>query len=83
MPSKDTKILKFNQYQKLERAPFIIYADLEYLIEQTDGCKNNPENPSTTKVGEYIPSAFSKSIISSFKSIENKHHAYRGRDDDN
>ena len=44
MPSKDTKILEFNQYQKSDKAPFIIYADLECLIEKIDGCKNNSEN---------------------------------------
>ena len=49
--SKDTKILKFNQYQKSDKAPFIIYGDLECLIEKIDGCKNNPESSSTTKVG--------------------------------
>ena len=32
MPSKDTKILEFNQYQKSEKAPFIIYAPLESII---------------------------------------------------
>ena len=34
MPSEDTKILKFNQYQKLDKALFIIYADLECLVER-------------------------------------------------
>ena len=29
MPSEDTKILELNQYQKSDRAPFIVYADLE------------------------------------------------------
>ena len=28
MPSEDTKILEFNQYQKSDKAPFVIYADL-------------------------------------------------------
>ena len=32
MPYDETKILKFNQYQKSDKAPFIIYADLEYII---------------------------------------------------
>ena len=32
MPSENTKILEFNQYQKLDKASFIIYVDLEYLI---------------------------------------------------
>ena len=69
MPSEDTKILKFNQYKKSDKAPFIIYADLECIIEKIDGCKNNPENSFVTKVGEYIPSGFSMSTISSFKNI--------------
>ena len=80
MPSADTKILQFSQYQKLDKAPFTIYADPECLIEETDGCKNNPENSSTTKVGEHIQSGFSMSTILSFKSIENKHDVHRGKD---
>ena len=58
IPSEDTKILKLNQYQKSDKAELIIYADLECLIENIDGCKSNPENSSTTKVGEHIPSGF-------------------------
>ena len=80
MLSEDTKILEFNQYQKSDKAPFIIYADLECIIEKTDGCKNNPKNSSTTKVSEHIPSGFSMSTISSFRSIENKHDVCRGKD---
>ena len=30
MPSEDTKILQFNQNQKSDKAPFIIYADLGF-----------------------------------------------------
>ena len=50
----------------------IIYAYLECIIENLDECRNNPENSSTTKVSKHIPS-------SSFRSIENKHHVYRGK----
>ena len=55
MTSEDTKILQFNHNQKFDKVPFIIYVDLECLIEKIDGCKNNPGNSSTTKVGEHIP----------------------------
>ena len=34
MPSKDTKTLKFNYYQKSDEAPSITNADLESLIEK-------------------------------------------------
>ena len=58
MPSEDNKILEFSQYQKSDNAIFIIYADLECIIEKLDGCKNNSENSSTTKIREHIPSGF-------------------------
>ena len=44
MHSEATKLLQFNQNQKSGKAPFVIYADLEYLIEKIDGRKTNPEN---------------------------------------
>ena len=70
MPSEDTKILEFNQYQKSDKAPFINSADFECITEKSNGYKNNPENSSTTKASEHIPSAFSMSTISSFRNIE-------------
>ena len=32
-PSEDTKSLEFNQYRKFDKATFIVYADLIWLIE--------------------------------------------------
>ena len=80
MSSEDIKILELNQYQKSDKAPFIIYADLQCIIEKIDGCKNNLKNSSTTKVSKHIKSGFSISTVSSFKSIEDKHDVYRGKD---
>ena len=80
MPSKDTKILESNQNQKSYVAPFITYADLECIIEKTNGYKNNPENSFTTNVSKHIPSGVSMPTISSFRSIENKPEIYRGKD---
>ena len=80
MHSKETKILEFNLYQKSDKAPVISYANLECIIENIDGHRNNPENPSTAKEGRHIPSGFSMSKILSFKSIQNKHGVYMGKD---
>ena len=38
MPHEDSKILDFNQYQKSDKALFIIYPDLGCIIEKIDGC---------------------------------------------
>ena len=63
IPSEDTKILEFNQYQKSDKVPFVIYADFECLIEKIDRCKDNLENSSITKVGAHISSGFSMSTV--------------------
>ena len=44
IPSEDTKKSEFNQYEKYDKARFIIHADLECIIEKTDRCKNNSES---------------------------------------
>ena len=42
MPSEKNDILQFNQYMKSDKMPWIIYADIESLIQKIDGCANNP-----------------------------------------
>ena len=36
MLPEDVQILEFNHYQKSDKVPFIIYTDLECLIEKID-----------------------------------------------
>ena len=50
MPSEDIKILEFVQYCKSDNGPFLIYADLKCLLVKINGCKNNPEKSSRTKI---------------------------------
>ena len=38
-PFENTKMLEFNHCQKPDKAPFIIYGDIEFIIEKIDGCK--------------------------------------------
>ena len=56
MPSEKIKILEFIQYQNSDKVPFIIYADLECLKENTDEWENNPPTSSTAKAGRHIHS---------------------------
>ena len=43
MPGEDNKILKYNQGQKSMKVPFVIYADLEFILEKMSTCCNNPK----------------------------------------
>ena len=49
MPNEDNKIIKYNQGEKSIKLPFIIYADLERLLEKISTCHNNPENHQQLK----------------------------------
>ena len=69
MPSEDTKVLEFNQYRKSDKASFIIYADLECIIENIDGYKNNPENSFTKKLEDEVVNKRVAGIIWKWKSL--------------
>ena len=79
MPEEDNKILKYHG-KKSMRAPFVIYADLECLIEKMSICHNNPENSSTTKINKHTPSGYSLFTCCSFDTTKNKLDYYRGED---
>ena len=50
MPEEYNKTLKYNEGEKPMQSPFIIYADLECLLEKMNTCHNNLEKSSTTKI---------------------------------
>ena len=56
MPKDDNKILKYNHGEKFMKVPFIIYADLESLLEKMNTCHNNPKQSSTTKIDKHTTS---------------------------
>ena len=80
MPNKDNNILKYNPGEKSMNAAFIIYADLESLLEKMNNCCNNPEKSSTTKINKHTPSGYSLFTHCSFNKAENKLDYYRGED---
>ena len=80
MPTEKKKMLEFNQYMKLDKMPYIIYADIESWIRKIDGFTINPEKSSTMKIGENVSCEYSMSNIWGFDRIENKHALYRRKD---
>ena len=78
MPNEDNKIIKYNQGEKSIKLPFIIYADLECLLEKISTCNNNPEESSTTEINKHTPSGYSLFTHCSFDKTKNKIDYYRG-----
>ena len=62
MPQENNTILKYNQGEKSLEVPFIIYADLECLLEKMKTCHNNPEKSSTTNINKHTLSGYSHTV---------------------
>ena len=71
MPRKDNKILKYNHGEKSMEVPFIIYADLEPLLEKMNTCHNNSKKLSTTKINKHTPFGYSLFTHCSFDTTKN------------
>ena len=83
MPTKDVikyNVIKYNHGEKSIKLPFVVYADLECLLEKMNTCYNNPEESSTTKINKHTPSGYSIFTYCSFDKSKSKLNYYRGGD---
>ena len=80
MPTKNNNIIKYNHGEKSMKLPFVIYADLECLLEKMSTCIYNPKESSTTEINKHVPSGYSIFTHCSFNESKNKLNYYRGKD---
>ena len=79
MPTKDNNTIKYNQGEKSVQLPFVVYADLECLLEKISTFQNNPNESSTTEINKHTPSSYSLFTHCSFDKSKNKLNHYRGK----
>ncbi|XP_067205371.1 uncharacterized protein [Linepithema humile] len=75
LPSEDDKWLTFRNYNRKERLPFVVYADLECTLEKKDGQDGTTyayQHHNVFSVGYYVSCTYDNSL-SGYKS-------YRGED---
>ena len=81
MPEKGKNTLKFQNYQRQMKAPYVIYADFESIIEKYDTCIPPTERSSTTKTEVHKPCGFSLVAVRSDGEVKDKKaYCYRGED---
>ena len=80
MPTKDNNTIKYNQGENSIKLPFVVYADLECLLEKMSACQNNPNESSTTEINKHTPSGYLLFTHCSFDKSKNKLDHYRGKD---
>ena len=77
MPTKDNNTVKYNQGEKSIKLPFVVYADLECLLEKISTYQNNPRESSITEINKHEPSGYSLFMHCSFDKTKN--NANNGR----
>ena len=80
MPTKNNNIIKYNHGEKSRKLQYVIYTDLECLLEKMISCINNPNESSTAKINKHTPSGYSIFTHCSFAKSKNKLNYYRGKD---
>ena len=58
MPNEGS-VLKYIPGEKYVMAPFVIYADLESILEKIISCENDPQKSSTIKISKHTASNYS------------------------
>ena len=76
---KEGSVLKYIPGEKSIRTAFVIYADLESILEKINGCKNDLEISSTIKVNKHTASGYSLFSHCLVDETKNKVDYYRGK----
>jgi len=79
MHQKGDNIIKFKNYNRQLRAPFVIYADFEAITEKVDSCKSNYNDSYTEAYQEHTDCSYAYKVVCS---CDNKYtkpiQPYRG-----
>ena len=78
MPKEGKSILEYIQGEKSVMTPFVIYADLESILEKIAGCENDLEKSSSAKINKHTASGYSFFSHCLFEKSKNKFDYYRG-----
>ena len=81
MPAEGKNTLKFQNHQRQMKAPYVIYADFESIIEKYDTCIPPTDRSSTTKTEVHKLCGFSFVAVRSDGDVKGKKACcYRGED---
>ena len=80
MPEEDNKMSKYNHGEKSMKHPFIICADLEFLLKKNGYLSKWPPKMLYRKKNKHKASGYSIFTHCSFDVTKNKLDCYRGND---
>jgi len=71
--------MAFKNYHKQMKAPYVVYADFECVLEKIDGCEPRPDKSFTVKTERHKPSGVSFIVVRSDGKLTGPFN-YRGPD---
>ncbi len=78
LPIDGENILKFKNFQNKDRLPFVLYADLECILEKYDADTNKPNLTKTKKYHKHIPCSIGYYLKCSYNNALSKYRSYTG-----
>lgn len=75
-PNEQNKYLEFKNYQYQERVPFVVYADVECILEKIE---DEPDK-NTQKIQKHVPFSIAYYLKCSYDDSLSKFDLYRGED---
>lgn len=79
LPPKGS-FIQFENYNRKQIVPFVIYADFETMLERYDFCDPDPTKASTVTRQRHVPVAFAYHITCALDDSYNHYVSYRGAD---
>ncbi|KAL9954736.1 hypothetical protein ACROYT_G042310 [Oculina patagonica] len=80
MPTKDNNILKFNNFHKQQKVPFVIYADFEAITEKISSCKPNDDKSYTEAYQKHQDCGYGYKVVCCYDDKYSKPvQIYRGK----
>ena len=61
--SKKGEYVKFRNYERKIKSPFIIYADFESILVPEDDGKQNPEDSYTNRYQKHIVCSYGSKLV--------------------
>lgn len=79
LPPKGS-FIQFENYNRKQTMPFVIYADFETILERYESCDPDPTTASTVTRQRHVPAAFAYHITCTLDESQNRFVSYRGTD---
>ena len=78
--AKKGEHVKFRNYERKLKSPFIIYAEFESILMPEDNGKQNPEETYTSQYQKHIGSSYSYKLVYLDDKVSNPFKTYMGKD---